>query len=320
MQLSDRLSEEIWPNLRRRALAHWLFLASVALPTLLSAVYFGFVASDVFISESRFLVRSPSKDSISTIGGSFGSFIGKMGLDNSENDSHTAENFILSRDALIVLNDKLGIKAEYSSERVDIFRRFAGLKFWDKSFESFYDYYASQVVSISYDRDSGITALSVRAFDPSLARRINQELNLLSEALINRLNTRARQDMLNFARSEVLLAKTKVEETNRKLHLFRTEKQNGSPSQNVALYQQLVNEKDFADRNLAAALASLEQARVEALKKQLYLERVAEPSEPDWPAEPKRIRGVATTFAMGLLVWGLASMIIAGVREHQEHA
>ncbi|MHB8747402.1 MAG: hypothetical protein ACYC7I_12920, partial [Gammaproteobacteria bacterium] len=34
-----------------------LFLFTVVLPTLLAAVYFGLIASDVYISESRFVIR-----------------------------------------------------------------------------------------------------------------------------------------------------------------------------------------------------------------------------------------------------------------------
>lgn len=297
-----------------------LFIWLVIVPTLISIFYFSFLASNIYLSESRFIVRSPSKDSISSFGGGFGSVIGKMGLNNSENDAYTAENYIQSRDALATLNEKLNIKEAFSLPDIDRFHRFAGIRFWDQSLEAFYDYYLGQIVSIGHDADSGITSLSVRAFNPQLAFTINQQLNELSESLINRLNLRARQDMLEFAQKEVELAKAKVESTSQKIYQFRSQKQSGLPEQQVTIFQQLANEKDFADRNLTAALASLEQARIEAIKKQLYLERVAQPSQPDMAIEPRRIRGIATTFALGLLLWGIASMIIAGVKEHQHHA
>jgi capsular polysaccharide transport system permease protein len=126
--------------------------------------------------------------------------------------------------------------------------------------------------------------------------------------------------MLEFAQKEVGLARNKVENINQKISQFRNQKQSGSSEQQVAVFQQLGSEKDFADRNLAAAFASLEQARIEAIKKQLYLERVANPSKPDSALEPKRIRGIITVFVLGLVLWGIASMIIAGVKEHQHHA
>lgn len=297
-----------------------LFLCLVIAPTFIASIYFTFIASNIYLSESRFIVRSPSKDSIASMSGGFSGVIGKMGLNNSENDSFTAENYIQSRDALGVLNDKLNLKAAYSESSIDRLHRFAGIRFWDTSLERFYEYYLSNVVGIAHDTSSGITTLSVRAFDPKLAYVVNQQLNELSEALINRLNLRARQDMLEFAQKEVELARNKVENINLKIYKFRNQKQSGPSEQQVAVFQQLGSEKDFADRNLAAAFASLEQARIEAIKKQLYLERVAEPSKPDQALEPKRIRGIITTFVLGLVLWGIASMIIAGVKEHQHHA
>lgn len=77
-------------------------------------------------------------------------------------------------------------------------------------------------------------------------------------------------------------------------------------------------ERAFADRQLAAAMTSLEQARNEALRKQLYLERIVQPSLPDVAVEPRRLRGVGATFLLGLVAWGILSMLIAGVREHQD--
>ena len=75
-------------------------------------------------------------------------------------------------------------------------------------------------------------------------------------------------------------------------------------------------EKEFADKQLAAAMAALEQARAEALRQQLYIERVAQPKVPDSSLEPDRVRGVLTTFVLGLLFWGIVSLLISGVREH----
>jgi capsular polysaccharide transport system permease protein len=83
-------------------------------------------------------------------------------------------------------------------------------------------------------------------------------------------------------------------------------------------YDRLVLEKGFADRQLAAAMTALDTARNEAQRKQLYLERLVQPNLPDRAVEPRRMRGVATTFVLGLVVWGVLSLTLAGVREHTE--
>jgi capsular polysaccharide transport system permease protein len=91
-----------------------------------------------------------------------------------------------------------------------------------------------------------------------------------------------------------------------------------SLSSRSAEFERLSLERAFADRQLAAAMTSLEQARNEAQRKQLYLERIVQPSLPDVAVEPRRLRGVAATFLLGLVAWGILSMLIAGVREHQD--
>ncbi len=92
----------------------------------------------------------------------------------------------------------------------------------------------------------------------------------------------------------------------------------GSLSTQMPTYEQLVLQKGFADRQLAAALGSLENARNEAHRKQLYLERLVQPNLPDVAIEPRRIRGVLTVLAFSLVLWGVVSMVLAGVREHTD--
>ena len=44
-----------------------LFLACVVLPTLTAVVWFGLLTSDVYVSESRFIVRGQDKDRKSVV-------------------------------------------------------------------------------------------------------------------------------------------------------------------------------------------------------------------------------------------------------------
>lgn len=85
----------------------------------------------------------------------------------------------------------------------------------------------------------------------------------------------------------------------------------------AAQYQRLQLERQIADRQLAAAIASLEEARNEARRKQAYVERIVQPSMPDKAQEPRRLRGIFVTFVMGLVFWAICSLLLAGVREHK---
>jgi capsular polysaccharide transport system permease protein len=83
-------------------------------------------------------------------------------------------------------------------------------------------------------------------------------------------------------------------------------------------YTRLSLDSQFADKQLAGALASLEEARSEARRKRAYVERVVQPNLPDYPLEPRRIRGVFTVFVLGLIAWGILSMLFAGMLEHRD--
>jgi len=84
----------------------------------------------------------------------------------------------------------------------------------------------------------------------------------------------------------------------------------------AADFQKLAMNKEFADKMLAGALTTLEQARSESQRQQLYLERIAQPSLPDAALEPRRLRSILATFFMGLVVWGVAALMTAAVKEH----
>ena len=47
---------------------NWLFLLTVIIPTACAILYYGFMASDVYVSEARFVVRSPDKPSMTGLG------------------------------------------------------------------------------------------------------------------------------------------------------------------------------------------------------------------------------------------------------------
>jgi capsular polysaccharide transport system permease protein len=86
----------------------------------------------------------------------------------------------------------------------------------------------------------------------------------------------------------------------------------------IGEYERLVLERDFAERSLAAAVTTLEAARMDARRKQLYLERVVSPNLPDKAVEPRRFRTILMTLVSALLAYGTVSLVIAGLREHRQ--
>ena len=355
-----------------------LFLVTVAAPTALATIYFGLMASDVYVSESRIVVRSPEKQ----VAKGLGALLKGAGFSRAQDDSYTVRDYVLSRDALREIDETLGVGKAFSSGAVDRVSRFGGLDF-DTSFEALHRYYQNKV-NVQQDSVSSITTLNVRAYTAQDAQNINQKLLELSEGLVNRLNERGRQDLISSASVEVADAEKRSKAAALALSAYRNAKGVVDPERQATIqlqqvaklqdeliatktqlaqlrtftpqnpqiaalekrastlqaemdvestkvaggerslankaaeFQRLALDREFADKQLASALASLEQARNEAQRKQVYIERIAQPSLPDVALEPRRIRSILATFVLGLIAWGVLSMLLAGVREHQD--
>lgn len=85
----------------------------------------------------------------------------------------------------------------------------------------------------------------------------------------------------------------------------------------IADYERLVLEREFADRVLASALASLENARIESQRQQLYLERVVEPHAADYPTQPKRLFWIGIVTALSFSVFVILRALIGNVLAHE---
>jgi capsular polysaccharide transport system permease protein len=91
-----------------------------------------------------------------------------------------------------------------------------------------------------------------------------------------------------------------------------------SLSSKAADYDRLVFQQTFTQQQLASTQQSLEQARNEARRKQVYIERLVQPSKPDYATLPKRLRGIFATLVLGIIAWGILTILLAGVREHRD--
>jgi BexC/CtrB/KpsE family polysaccharide export inner-membrane protein len=92
----------------------------------------------------------------------------------------------------------------------------------------------------------------------------------------------------------------------------------GSLAPRVGAYEELVLEREFADRQLTQAAAALVEARQEARRQTLYLERIVDPGRPDEAMLPRRWLSILTVLLSALLVYALGRLIWAGVREHRQ--
>ncbi|MBN8938923.1 MAG: capsule biosynthesis protein [Rhizobiales bacterium] len=362
--------------LRRLAAERRGFLALVVLPTLLAVLYFGLIAADRYASELRYVVRSPSTSAAGQLSG----LLQATGSSRGAEDAHAINAFMTSRDAMRDLVAQAGLRQAFATSRADPFSRFPSL-FGGASDEDLFKYF-QRMVTVKFDKSTGITSVEVQAFSPEHALRIATVLIERAEALSNRLTERIRTDLLRTADEEVERARQRSLDAHAALTAFRNreaivdptrysvalvetiaklslelaqmraqlvEIQRASPQNpqinalnnriaafneqiaaerrnlagsaaslapRIAEYERLQIEREFADRLFASSVSSLEGARLDAQRQQIYVERIVQPQATDYPAYPYRILSILSVFAVLTLGYRILLALVTNLRKH----
>jgi capsular polysaccharide transport system permease protein len=75
-------------------------------------------------------------------------------------------------------------------------------------------------------------------------------------------------------------------------------------------------ESEFATQAYLSSLASLESARLEAIRQNLYLETFVRPQLAQIPEYPSALLNTLLVFAVAFLVWGIGSLLVSSARQH----
>jgi capsular polysaccharide transport system permease protein len=352
------------------------FLMIVALPTALSVMYFGFIASDIYISESKFIIRAPGRQP--ALGMGILALAQKM--NSASEETHAATEYMQSRSALDDL-DREGLATRaYANPSISALDRFGGL--WGgTSRERFFEYYGKKA-KVQLDSSTFIMTVTVRAFAPKDAQSINRSLLQSTEGLVNRLSARGRSDLVEFAERDLVEAERQAQAASNGLAAYRNQRRIVDPEKQASIALQMIAklqdeliaartqlaqlrafaprnpqipvleqqvrslieqislesagitggagslaastpeyasrllQSQVADKQLAGAIAALQDAKNDGRRKQAYVERISDPSLPDYPVEPRRLRGILATLLVGLLAWAIFRLLTAGIREH----
>ena len=117
---------------------------------------------------------------------------------------------------------------------------------------------------------------------------------------------------------QLLSQQQRVDAINRQIKLQRLQvagDANGLADK-IERYERLLLEDEFAIRALAQTTISMESARIEARRQQLFLERVVEPGLPDEAIMPQRWAMVGTVFGFNVIGGLIIFLLVTGVREH----
>lgn len=268
---------------RRSAFSEWLkkrrwFLVFVIGPTILAAVYYGLIASDIYISESRFVIKSPDqkKSQMSTLA----NLVQTTGLSGGQEQTNEVLTFVRSRDALKSLEKDTGIRSKFASDQADFLSRFPK-PFSKRSFENLFKYYG-HMVDARFDTEDGTAIIRAQAFTPHDAYAINARLLELSEELVNRLNARAQSKGIVEAQKQVNLANERAKAARRALTQYRNTQALIDPSKQAVGVIEISNA-------IIAQRAGL-QAQLD------MMQRVA-PNNPSIPALRSRINAMSVQIA-----------------------
>lgn len=253
-------------------------LVVVGIPTLVATIYFGLFASDIYVSESRFAIRS-AKSGSSTTG--LAAILSSSVVSGGGQDTSVVADYTHSQDMLKRVSEKLDIARHYTSTDVDILSRLDD----DATQEEILDYFKEHVVMMR-DTSSDVLTLKVRAFEPRIAQQLSELVIELNEELVNTLSSRIEEDALQTARDEVQRASEKVHEASSQITRFQNDNSSLNPAAESSAILGMVTGIETklieARAELSEKLAYMRESspdvitlknRVNALSRQLRLEK-----------------------------------------------
>lgn len=259
-----------------------LLCVFVFLPSLFVFIYLALFASHMYLAETRFAIRGQNQqqsfDMLSTFFRTATSTLC---------DSYIVQNYIESMDMVDKVEAKLHIVEHYSDKANDIWFRLTRNPTKDELLD-----YWNWAVTSSFDPDTSIMTVEVKAFSPQMAKDICQAILDFSEDLVNAMNDRARKDSISLAQVEVDRAEQRIRAAQEAMRQYRERTVILDP-QAVAtglygLVNQLEGEITKTTAELAEAMTYMQsdsprvimlQNRLEVLQKQLRVEKARLASE-----------------------------------------
>ena len=250
----------------------------VGIPTLIATIYFGLFASDVFISESRFAIRSAKAGGTAT---GLAAILSSPMVSGGGQDTTVVADYTHSQDMLQRVQEQLNLREHFASGDVDVLSRLDS----EATQEELLDYFKEHVVLLR-DSSSDVLTLRVRAYDPHVSKQLAELIIELNEDLVNTLSSRIEEDALQSARDEVDRATHKVRLASKEINRFQNENASLNPAQESSAILGMVagietklvearaelSEKLAFMRDNSPEVVSLKN-RVNALARQLRIEK-----------------------------------------------
>lgn len=186
------------------------FLIWVVVPTGVVGWYLYTVAQDQYASHVGFSVRREEAASAMELLGGISALSG-----SSSSDTDILYEFIRSRQMVRTVHDQLDLVAMYKAPEDPVF----GLN-GDTRIEALLTYW-QRMVSVYYDRSSGLIEVRALAFTPEDAEAVTKAIFAESSRMINDLSAIARDDTTGYAREELGGAVSRLKKARTELTAFQ---------------------------------------------------------------------------------------------------
>ena len=213
------------------------FVVAVVAPTTAAAIYYYGIAANQYVSEFRCVVQSAEDQSSSASGGGFHA---AGSSSRSALESNVVVQYIRSAEIVRQLERQIGLRALYSSNKVDFLSRLDP----KASDEELLDYWNSKIEPF-YDMTTGTVSVKLKAFSAQEAQLIAFQVIHLSQALVNAMSEQARRDAVKVDEEDVKNAADQLHKISEQILAFRNQ-------------QQMIDPKKEADSNLSL-LSTLRQ-------------------------------------------------------------
>ena len=231
---------------KKRLTTHWHWLLAFFI-TLVSALYWGFFASERYVSQAYVVLESPQ---VASPGFNLQSMLrGSAGI----SDLLLLREHLLSVDMLRKLENHINLREHYAQTSVDRFTRLSKAQVPIEGLHR----YIQRRIDIEVDEYAQLLRVRVEAFDPYTAQQIAQLLLDEGEAHMNRLGQRLAAEQVRFLEQQVQQQRRHYDQALEELLAFQNETGLISPEITVQSISQIVS-------TLGGQLAA-EQARRRAL-------------------------------------------------------
>ncbi|MFN7003883.1 MAG: sugar transporter, partial [Roseinatronobacter sp.] len=252
------------------------FFLMVLVPVLVAGYYMAFVAEDQYASNAGITVRQEETQSATELLGGLAQFMGG----GTGGTAELLYEFIQSQVIVEQIEERFGLIEHYS-------RTWPGdplYSIWpDATIEELHRFWL-RMIKPSFDKNTGLLLLQVRARDPQSAQTIAQLIISESEYMINRLNVTARDDSMRNAQQDLDSALERLRAARAEMTEFRARTQIVDPTADAQGRMGVLN-------NLQQQLA---QALVD---NDLLLRNVENPSDPRLRQIQQRIEVIRARIA-----------------------